>query len=47
MILNSVLYGILGASLTFMGIGLLDKPIEFILILALVMLINLNARVGR
>jgi hypothetical protein len=47
MILNSLLYGILGASLTFMGIGILDKPLEFILILALVMLININAKVGR
>lgn len=42
MILSTFLYGILGFVLALSGVGVMEKPIHFIAIMAVVMLIDIK-----
>jgi hypothetical protein len=46
-IISSLLYGVLGVFLTLAGVGVIDKPIYFLSILAVVLVIDLVGRIGR
>lgn len=39
-----ILYGVLGGALSFIGLSVLEKPLEFFLILGLVIAISLSSK---
>ena len=41
------LYGVLGAALSFMGIGIIEKPLECLVILSLTMAIDVTSKYSR
>lgn len=45
-ILGMILYACLGFALSAAGVGIMEKPWQFIVILGLVMAIDLNSRFG-
>ena len=42
-----ILYALLGVAMSAAGVGVMDKPWQFFVIMAIVMAIDLNARFGR
>jgi hypothetical protein len=46
-IISALLYGLLGVFLSLAGVSVIDKPIHFLSILAVVLIIDLVGRIGR
>jgi hypothetical protein len=46
-IISALLYGLLGVFLSLAGVSVIDKPIHFLSILAVVLIIDLVGRIDR